>query len=144
MRASSPIEPARRHALRIAALGLGAWLLAGCSTPPALPAPDAAVRAALAPRGLLRIAVYPGSPTSMLTGEPGSDPRGVAVEVGQALARRLGVPAELKVFPRVAEVIAALQRGDADVTITNATPERAALLDFTPPLLALEDRKSVV
>ncbi|MFO1271726.1 MAG: transporter substrate-binding domain-containing protein [Rubrivivax sp.] len=119
----------RRRAL----VALAAGLLAGCaSAPPALPP---AVRQALAPTGTLRIAVYPGSPTSLLPGEP---PRGVAVDVGRALAARLGVPSELVVLPRVAEVVAALKAGRADFTVTNATPARAAEVDFTPPLLALE------
>jgi polar amino acid transport system substrate-binding protein len=48
------------------------------------------------------------------------------------------MPHTMVVLPRVAEVVAALQRNEADVTITNATPERARVLDFAPPLVALE------
>ncbi len=129
MRRSSPIDALRRRAL--AALAVCA--LAGCASAPPAVAPE--VRQALAPTGTLRIAVYPGSPTSLLPGEP---PRGVAVELGRALAARLGVPSELVVLPRVAEVVAALKEGRADFTVTNATPARAADVDFTPPLLALE------
>lgn len=129
MRRSSPIEVPRRRAL----VALATALLAGCAAAP--PAPPPQVRQALAPTGTLRIAVYPGSPTSLLPGEP---PCGVAVDVGRALAARLGVPSELVVLPRVAEVVAALKEGRADVTVTNATPARAADVDFTPPLLALE------
>jgi len=111
---------------------------AATSSQPALTAPSPEVRAALAPTGTLRIAVYPGSPTSMVPGANGQPPMGVTVEIGQALARALGVPAQLHERPRVAEVVAALQRGEADITITNATPDRFALLNFTPPLVALE------
>ncbi len=121
----------RRHGLRVAL----ALCLAGCASVPDAPA---AARAALAPTGTLRIAVYPGSPTSLVV-TPGSDEqRGLGVDIGRELARRLGVPAQVIVYPRVAEVVAALQRDEADVTITNATPERAKLLDFAAPLLALE------
>jgi polar amino acid transport system substrate-binding protein len=136
--AFSPIE---RRALLLGALAL----LAGCAAAPPLPssapsAPSApeAVRLALAPTGKLRIAVYPGSPTSMVAEAPDAERRGLTVDVGRELARRLGVPPDIKVYPRVAEVVAALSRGEADVTITNATPERQKLLDFAPPLLALE------
>lgn len=96
----------------------------------------AEARQILAPNGRLRIAVYPGSPTSLvkLAGEE----RGVTVEVGRELARRLGVPAELVQRERVALVVEALQSGQADMTITNATPARAALVDFSEPLLRLE------
>ena len=64
--------------------------------------------------------------------------RGVAIDLGRALAQRLGVPATVQVYPRVAEVVAAMQRGEADFTVTNATAQRAALVDFAPPLVDLE------
>ncbi len=137
-------------ALALAALaGLTALLAACADAPPSAPAnttsaaaaPSAAtpeVRRALAPTGTLRVAVYPGSPTSMVRGPGPDEMRGLTVEVGRALAERLGVPAEIVVFDRVAEVVAALKAGHVDLTITNATPERAADLDFTEALVALE------
>ena len=109
--------------------------LAGCASALA-PAPE--VRQALAPTGTLRIGVYPGSPTSMVRAAGSDEMRGLSVELGRELARRLGVPAEFVVFQRVAEVVDALKGGRADFTITNATPARAQDVDFTPPLLSLE------
>jgi polar amino acid transport system substrate-binding protein len=114
---------------------------AACSSaPPAAVQPPVPpqVRDLLAPTGTLRIAVYPGSPTSMLPATAGTEQRGVTVDLGRAFAQRLGVPAEIVVLPRVAEVVAALKAGRADFTVTNATPARAADVDFTPPLIALE------
>jgi polar amino acid transport system substrate-binding protein len=130
------MKPDRRH---FTALLCAAALLAGCAATPPAPEPAApAARAALAPTGTLRVAVYAGSPTSMVRG-PGSDEmRGLSVEVGRALAQRLGVPAQIVVFERVAQVVDALVQGQADVTITNATPARAALVDFSAPLVGLE------
>jgi len=125
---------------RAFATWLLAALLAACTTGPSTrdaATPDAAVRAALAPTGRLRIGVYPGSPTSMLR-DAGGEPRGLSVEIGQALARRLGVPGDLVVFERVAQVVDAVAAGRVDFTITNASPARAQLVDFTPPVLALE------
>jgi TolB protein len=106
-------------------------------TPAWQPAPGAAPKAVLAPSGKLRIAVYAGSPTSMVR-TAGGEMRGLTVELGRELARKLGVPAEIMVFDRVAEVVQALTEGRADFTITNATPARAKDVDFTPPLLDLE------
>ena len=125
------MNPARRLFL-LGGLALAASL-AGCAT---TPAPE--VRQALAPTGTLRVAVYPGSPTSMVRAAGSGEMRGLSVEIGRELARRLGVPAEIVVFQRVAEVVDALKGGRADFTITNATPARAQDVDFTPPLLALE------
>lgn len=133
---------------KLLAVSSAVAVLAGCATapPPEIRAPavssvsgaPADVRAVLTPAGALRIAVYTGSPTSMVRDAAGGEMRGVAVEVGRELARRLQVPAEVVVFQRVAEVVDALKAGRADFTVTNATPARAQDVDFTPPLLALE------
>jgi polar amino acid transport system substrate-binding protein len=130
----------------IATLLATAALLAGCASPtPMAPAPAEAslaspdIRAALAPTGTLRIAAYAGSPTSLVR-RPGSDePSGMSVDVGRELARRLGLPARIVELERVEQVVEALRSGQADMTITNASAARAALVDFTePPLVAIE------
>lgn len=116
-----------------------AGALAACAgNPNATPAAPAAVRDALAPTGTLRIAAYPGSPTSLVPGSTVGNERGVTVEVGRELARRLGVPAQIVIFERPAEIADALKAGRADFTITNASPARAKDIDFTPPVVRLE------
>src|SRR5471030_3207790 len=64
--------------------------------------------------------------------------KGVALELGKELARRLGVPFEPVVFQRPAEVIEGIKTGNVDITFTNASPARARYIDFTPPLLGIE------
>jgi len=106
--------------------------------PVAMPDAGAEVRQALAPTGTLRIAAYAGSPTSLVR-QPGSDEaRGMSVDIGREMAKRLGTPARIVEFERVEQVIDSLRNGDADMTITNASAARAALIDFTEPLVALE------
>ncbi len=100
------------------------------------PAPQ--VRQVLAPSGKLRVGIYPGSPTSMVPDAKSGETRGVTYELGQELAKRLGVPFEPVEYRRVAEVLEALKSGNVDFTVTNATPVRAKEIDFTPPLLAVE------
>ena len=124
---------------------LSGWLvcgLLGCSAPTSTSTPGPwvppDVRSALAPTGSLRIGVYAGSPTSLVRGPGAGEMRGLTVDIGRELARRLGVPAEIIVFERVPEIIEALKSGRADFTITNASPARARDVDFTPPLVALE------
>jgi polar amino acid transport system substrate-binding protein len=114
---------------------LAALLLAACAT--GAVRPDPAARDSLAPTGKLRVAMYPGSPTSMVKDASG-ETKGVTWDLGQSLAARLGVPFEPVVFARPAEVIEGLKAGKADVTFTNASPARAKEVDFTPPLLAVE------
>jgi polar amino acid transport system substrate-binding protein len=98
---------------------------------------DADVQRVLAPTGKLRAGLYPGTPTSILP-NPGGEPRGVGFELGRELAKRLGVPYEPVVFPRNAEVLAALKAGSVDVIFTNASAARAREMDFAPPYLDIE------
>ncbi len=91
----------------------------------------------LAPTGKLRAALYPGTPTSILDPKE-SEPRGVGYELGKELARRLGVPYEPVVYPKNAEVQAAMKAGNADVAFTNASAARQKEMDFGPPFLLIE------
>lgn len=101
----------------------------------AVPAASAEVRQALAPAGPLRVALYTGTPTSLLTA---TDLRGVGYELGKELARRLGVPFQPMVFDKNADVLDAVASGRADVAFTNASAERAKQMDFTQPYLIIE------
>jgi polar amino acid transport system substrate-binding protein len=139
-------HPAHRRLVtaRPFATALLAGLLAACTSPPAAPAgasasasADKTVRAVLAPTGRLRIGVYPGSPTSMVQTAAGES-RGLSVDLGRALADRLGLPADLVAFERVAQVVDAIAAGQVDMTVTNASPARAQRIDFSPPVLTLE------
>jgi polar amino acid transport system substrate-binding protein len=48
------------------------------------------------------------------------------------------VPVELRSFTRVPEVIAAIAAGEADLTISNATPARAREVDFSETVVSIE------
>ena len=101
-------------------------------------APSAEIRDQLAPTGKLRVGVYQGSPLSMVRNSSSGEMRGVTHDSGRELARCLGVPFETVVFPRLADVVQAVREGAVDVTLTNATAERAKVADFTPPLVLVE------
>jgi len=91
----------------------------------------------LAPSGTLRVGIYPGSPTSMVTDAAGK-PHGLAYDLGAALAKRLGVTVDYIRFQRVADIVTAIHDGQVDFTVTNATPARANEVSFSQPVLAIE------
>jgi polar amino acid transport system substrate-binding protein len=109
---------------------------AGCASNPF--SQDQAPRAALAPTGTLRIAVYPGTPTSLVADAPPAKRAGVGHDLGIALAARLGVPYEVVVYAKNVEALDAVKTGRADFGFTNATAARAKEMDFGPPLFAVE------
>ncbi|MES2187465.1 MAG: transporter substrate-binding domain-containing protein [Pseudomonadota bacterium] len=131
-----------------------AVLLAGCAVPQQGAAPGSstatqaaapatpAIRQVLAPTGVLRVAMYRGSPSSFVQAGPSDAPRGVGYDLGRALAERLGVLFEPVVFANNAESLAAVKAGRADFTFTNGTPARAKDMDFSPGVLDVE--KSVL
>jgi polar amino acid transport system substrate-binding protein len=97
-----------------------------------------AARQALAPTGTLRVGVYPGSPTSLVIHPQTGERAGVALSLGQLMGQQLGVPVQVVEFARVAEIITAIQRGQVDMTFTNASPARAREVDFSRTLVQLE------
>ena len=127
------------RALARAAAALMIVAVAACSTSPIATSSatsstaPAETRSALAPAGTLRVAVYRGSPSSIVS--EGNDPRGLGYDLGRALAVKLGVPFEPVVFPNNAAALAAVKHADADVIFTNASPARAKDMDFSPTFL---------
>jgi polar amino acid transport system substrate-binding protein len=91
----------------------------------------------LAPSGKLRAGLYPGAPTSILP-DPDGHPRGVGYEIGKALAEKLHVPYEPVTYAKNAEVQEAIKSGAVDVAFTNASAERAKVVDFGPVYLRIE------
>jgi len=111
-------------------------LTAACTS--VVTAPSAEVRQTLAPTGKLRVGLYPGTPTSII-GDPASGTaKGVGFDLGMELARRIGVAFEPVVYPKNAEVLAAVKAGAVDMVFTNATPPRMNDMDFSPTVLQVE------
>ncbi|MES2399045.1 MAG: transporter substrate-binding domain-containing protein [Pseudomonadota bacterium] len=129
------LAPAR--ALLLSAAAAGVLAVAGCASP-VQQAVDPAVRHVLAPSGSLRVGVYTGSPSSLVTDPKTGEQAGVALELGRALGQRLGVPVQVVKFDRVAQVVDAVKTGAVDFTFTNASEARARDVDFTATLLNVE------
>lgn len=94
---------------------------------------DDAARAELCPKGKLRVGIAVGPAGSALwaTTDPASgQPRGVTVDLGAALAEKLGVPVELVVHSSSGDIIAAAEKDAWDVTFTPVDADRKAQVDF--------------
>lgn len=111
-------------------------LLAACTALDTAPAPEA--RQALAPSGKLRVGLYTGNPLSVVQDPASRQMKGVAFDLGQELARRIGMPFEPVVYPSVGALLAAAESGQWDVAFFLESPERAQQFDFTAPLAELD------
>lgn len=124
----------RIASVRLARIGLLAAAIIGFVGAPARADGEAKL---LAPSGTLRVGIYPGSPTSMVTDAAGK-PHGLAYDLGGELAKRLSVGVDYVRFQRVADIVTAIRDGQVDFTVTNATPARANEVSFSQTVLAIE------
>jgi len=120
----------------VMALAGAGFVLAGCGTSPVDPTPE--VRRELAPTGTLRVGVIVGPPAQMLIDPASGEYRGVTYELGREFAKRLSVPFEVISLRGNAEFNDALKSGRVDFAANNATPARAAYMDFAQPHLFVE------
>lgn len=99
--------------------------------------PDSALRVALAPTGALRASINVGNPVLARRTEAGGA-AGVSVDLAQRLARRLGVPLEMRVFDKAMQSVDAVATDTADVGFFAIDPDRGAAIAFTAPYLLIE------
>jgi len=92
----------------------------------------------LAPTGKLRVAIgvspAPSSFYAIKDATTGKF-RGVTVDLGSALAQKLGVPVEFVPYPASGEVQAAANSGVWDVTFMPVDEERKKIMDFAAPII---------
>src|SRR5262245_44428344 len=108
----------------------------GVSTAPAQSV-SAEQKAQIAPTGPLRVAVVK-IPFLAKQDAASGQLRGVAPDLGEELARRLGVPYQPIPFDTPNAGIAALRDGKADITFLAPTPERLKLIDFAPAFMEMD------
>ena len=101
---------------------------------------DAASRE-LAPTGKLRVAIAVGPSASALwtvrdaaTGRP----KGVPVELGTALAGKLGVPVELVEYASSGDIVSSRDKNAWDVTFVPVDDDRKKVIDFGAPYHLLQ------
>ena len=93
--------------------------------------PDAAVLQQLAPTGKLRIAIAVApSPSAQFAIKNGDSFKGVAVTLGQALAKKLGVPAQIVAHQASGEIQNSAADNKWDVAFLPVDAERKKFVDF--------------
>ena len=113
-----------------------ALMLTGCIGMHTAPTPEA--RNALAPTGKLRVGFISTSPIHATKDAASGEFKGVAVDLGKELARRIGVPFEPVAYSSVPALIAGAKTGQWDVATMGISAERALLVDFTAPYMEVE------
>jgi polar amino acid transport system substrate-binding protein len=120
--------------MRIALAAVAALALAGNGTSFAQHSPDARV-ADLVQSGTLRIGVGIGSSTTATRDPATGEVKGPALELGRALAARIGIPSVAVEYPRPGAVIDGLRANAWDITVLLVDPVRAEQVDFSNPFL---------
>lgn len=99
---------------------------------------SAAVRAALAPTGILRAGINLSNFLLVSSRGPNGEPVGVAPDLAAALARRIGVPLQLVPYANPGLLGDAATCDEWDVGLIGAEPKRAETIAFTAPYAEIE------
>jgi polar amino acid transport system substrate-binding protein len=92
---------------------------------------------ALAPMGALRVGFLAG-PLYATRDQASGELKGVAVDLSQELAKRLGTTSKSTAHPNPAAVLAGAKAGELDVALMGVSTERAKVFDFSPPYMEVE------
>ena len=118
--------------LLAALVGLTLW---GCATNVA--PPSAEVRNALAPTGTLRVGILPAN-ALQVTKDASGELKGVSIDIGKELARRLGVSFAAVSFSSPPALIASQKSAQWDVAFLAFDPARAKDVEFVAPYMEVE------
>jgi polar amino acid transport system substrate-binding protein len=102
-----------------------------------LPAPSTTARSQLTPRGELRVGINASNFLLVSKYTPGSDPHGIAPDLGRELAKKLDVPASFIVFPNPGKLADAGNNDVWDVAFLGNEPQRAKQIAFSAPYLEI-------
>jgi polar amino acid transport system substrate-binding protein len=94
----------------------------------------------LVPTGKLRVGVaYAPAPTPIFVAKDAAgNVDGVPLDLGNALAKTLGVPVEIVVVATTGELTDACSSGAIDIGFMPADDERRTRVDFSPPYFVIE------
>jgi polar amino acid transport system substrate-binding protein len=100
----------------------------------------------LVPTGKLRfgVAFAPKMSALFVIKQADGSPRGITVDLGRALAQKLGVPVEFLVAPNTGVLTDALANAEIDAAFMPVDDERKKRLDFGPAYCAVESTYMVM
>jgi polar amino acid transport system substrate-binding protein len=96
------------------------------------------VRSELAPSGKLRAAINYNNPLLARREGPSGELTGLAVDLSQELARRIGVPLEIVPVDAAGKITASAADNVWDIGYLAIDPRRANEIDFTAPHVEIE------
>jgi polar amino acid transport system substrate-binding protein len=115
---------------------LAGLLFGGCAATPMPPSPEA--RNALTPTGKLRVGILLTNPLQVTKDAATGELKGVAIDLGKELARRIGVPFAPVGYPSVAALVESARSDEWDVAFLAIDPTRAKVMDFAAPFMEVE------
>jgi polar amino acid transport system substrate-binding protein len=92
----------------------------------------------LAPTGKLRVGINYGNPILAQRDAGSGELRGIAVDLGRELGKRIGAPVELVGFESAGKMFDAVKAGAWDVAFLAVDPGRAGEISFTAPYIEIE------
>jgi len=102
------------------------------------PGVPAAAKEELAPTGKLRVALLAPNPVLVTQNTPPGVVKGVAVDIAERLANRLGVPMAPVLYPSLLTLMEGTIKREWDITFLAVDPDRAAAMNFTAPYMYAE------
>ena len=99
---------------------------------------NAALLNDLAPTGKLRVGINYGNLVLASKDPASGELRGVAVDLGREIGRRIGVAVELVGFEAAGKMFDAVKVGAWDIAFLAVDPGRAGDIDFAPPYIEIE------
>ena len=109
-----------------------------CGSASAQSSPISEARQALAPTGKLRVAFLGTAPLHAVKDPASGELKGPAVDLGQELARRIGVAFEPVAYTSFPPVLAGAKSGEWDIAMMGISAEREQIVDFTVPYMVVE------
>ncbi len=92
----------------------------------------------LAPTGTLRVGINYGNPILAQRDAGSGELRGIAVDLGRELGKRVGAPVELVGFESAGKMFDAVKAGAWDMAFLAVDPGRAGDISFTAPYIEIE------